>query len=422
MTDMLGASGREDAGVARLRDIRIANYRVLRDVEFRELTPLTVVFGPNGSGKSTLLDALLLVHDAFTMNLASAVALRGGIGDLRSRGSEGPVVVQFAFDDGQDELTYRIDIEEAVERDNGDGGDVVVRREVVTVRSAGAERPRTLLDVSRGIGFVVNDTDGLAESSQQERLQLDSPDLLAADVLGQLGHRPVARVRRFVNSWRHTVVGMPRQEPAARVVPRLRGQPTPWMDPSGRLAADFLASLQDDDPEAAADIVRVARRWIPQLDDISAERGNDGHYSLWLRDRAFEQPIPEAFMSDGTRRLVALLLQLRAGHGPLLLLAEEPELLLHPKLHGPVAEELGQVARRGGVIATTHSPYFADALRPEELWLIHRGADGYAQLRRAAEDPRVTAMVEAGGLLGDLWMEGWFGAGDPVRRAEEPRP
>lgn len=255
-----------------------------------------------------------------------------------------------------------------------------------------------------------------------ESVRLDSPDILAADVFGRLGRQPLARVRRFVSSWRHTVVGLPREEPMSRAVPRLSGRPTPWMDPSGRLAADFLASLQEDDPEGAAEIVRLARAWVPQLDDIRAERGEDGHYALTLRDAAFDEPIPEQFISDGTRRLMALLLQLRAGSGPLLLLAEEPELLLHPKLHQLVAEELGQVARRGGVITTTHSPYFADALRPEELWLIHRGTDGYAQVQRASETPRVMTMVDAGGLLGDLWMEGWFGAGDPVRWGREGNP
>ncbi|MGH3719338.1 MAG: AAA family ATPase [Pseudonocardiaceae bacterium] len=41
---------------ATIQRLRIQNYRVLRDVEFRDLTPLTVLLGPNGSGKSTVFD------------------------------------------------------------------------------------------------------------------------------------------------------------------------------------------------------------------------------------------------------------------------------------------------------------------------------------------------------------------------------
>ncbi|MBU6119403.1 AAA family ATPase [Hymenobacter siberiensis] len=50
--------------VPRLTYLRIKNYRTLRDVEFRDLTPLTVLIGPNGSGKSTVLDALDFLAEA----------------------------------------------------------------------------------------------------------------------------------------------------------------------------------------------------------------------------------------------------------------------------------------------------------------------------------------------------------------------
>lgn len=45
--------------VPRLTYLRIKNYRALRDVEFRDLTPLTVFIGPNGSGNST---GLAFIH------------------------------------------------------------------------------------------------------------------------------------------------------------------------------------------------------------------------------------------------------------------------------------------------------------------------------------------------------------------------
>jgi ABC-type Mn2+/Zn2+ transport system ATPase subunit len=37
-----------------IQRLTIRNYRLLRDVTFDGLTPLTVLFGPNGSGKSTV--------------------------------------------------------------------------------------------------------------------------------------------------------------------------------------------------------------------------------------------------------------------------------------------------------------------------------------------------------------------------------
>lgn len=44
------------AGPSRIRDLRVKNFRVLRDVQFKDLSPMTVLLGPNGSGKSTVFD------------------------------------------------------------------------------------------------------------------------------------------------------------------------------------------------------------------------------------------------------------------------------------------------------------------------------------------------------------------------------
>ncbi|WP_083325927.1 AAA family ATPase [Hymenobacter coccineus] len=75
--------------VPRLTYLRIKNYRALRDVEFRDLTPLSVFIGPNGSGKSTVLDALAFLEEAVNGNLTQAWEKRNRFAGMRTRGSEG---------------------------------------------------------------------------------------------------------------------------------------------------------------------------------------------------------------------------------------------------------------------------------------------------------------------------------------------
>ncbi|WP_216678926.1 AAA family ATPase [Hymenobacter siberiensis] len=77
--------------VPRLTYLRIKNYRALRDVEFRDLTPLTVLIGPNGSGKSTVLDALDFLAEAVEGNLKDACDKRNRFAGMRTRGSEGSI-------------------------------------------------------------------------------------------------------------------------------------------------------------------------------------------------------------------------------------------------------------------------------------------------------------------------------------------
>lgn len=72
--------------VPRLTYLRVKNYRALRDVEFRDLTPLTVLIGPNGSGKSTVLDALDFLAEAVRGNLQGAWEKRNRFAGMRTRG------------------------------------------------------------------------------------------------------------------------------------------------------------------------------------------------------------------------------------------------------------------------------------------------------------------------------------------------
>ena len=86
---------------------------------------------------------------------------------------------------------------------------------------------------------------------------------------------------------------------------------------------------------------------------------------------------------------------------------EEPEDGLYHKLLEVLAEELRRHAtgRRDApqVFVTTHQPYFVDALKPEETWVLEKQADGFPTIARASGDETVRAMVEEGLPLGGLW-------------------
>ena len=99
---------------------------------------------------------------------------------------------------------------------------------------------------------------------------------------------------------------------------------------------------------------------------------------------------------------------------------EEPENYLHPRLLHGLAEECRRSAERTQLLVTTHSPFFVDALRPEEVRVLWRDDHGYTRTQRVADQPGLKEFVSAGGQLGDLWMEGYFGVGDPLTKSGSP--
>ena len=63
--------------LARIEYLRVQNFRALRDVEFKDLKPLTVLLGPNGSGKSSVFDVFSFLAECFDWGLRRAWDSRG---------------------------------------------------------------------------------------------------------------------------------------------------------------------------------------------------------------------------------------------------------------------------------------------------------------------------------------------------------
>ena len=158
-------------------------------------------------------------------------------------------------------------------------------------------------------------------------------------------------------------------------------------------------------------LTRIADK-IPGIHRIDTERTPDGRLLLRFNDRGFEDPFYARQMSDGTLKLFAYLLLLEDPDPPPFLCIEEPENGLYHKLLETLVQEFR--ARATGqepgsqVFVTTHQPYLVDALDPEEVWILEKGEDGFACIRRASDDPTIVNMVAEGLPLGGLWYSDYL--------------
>ena len=97
-----------------------------------------------------------------------------------------------------------------------------------------------------------------------------------------------------------------------------------------------------------------------------------------------------------------------------------PENFLHPRLLHELAEECRAASERTQLLITTHSPFFLNALHPSEVWVLWRDEQGFTHASRVSDLRGVNEFIEEGALLGHLWMEGYFGLGDPLSRHGVP--
>ena len=160
-------------------------------------------------------------------------------------------------------------------------------------------------------------------------------------------------------------------------------------------------------PDRFERILRTIEKKIPGIHSIQHERSPDGRLLLRFNEKGYQDPFYQQSMSDGTLKMFAYLLLLEDPEPPSFIGIEEPENGLYHKLLEELAREFVRYAEQSQgktqILLTTHSPYFVDALKPEQVWLMEKDDLGQTKITRTADLPIISAMVEEGIPLGSLW-------------------
>jgi predicted ATPase len=406
--------------VALIEGFRVQNYRSLRDValgrlsgnpEADVLTPLTVVIGKNGSGKSTLFDAFGFLADALTFGVEAACdrEQRGGFERLRSRGVQEPLRFEVYYREAQNQrpITYEL----AIALDPS--GRPFVASEVLLQRRQAQRygRPFPFLRLLDGVGAVwageeAVDIEG-EESNERKLVALTDTRQLGIATLGTLRDHPrITRFRDFMKGWYLSYF----TPDAARGLP-VAG-PQRHLNVHGDNLGNVVQFMQREHKERFESILKRIADRIPGVNSIDTHVTEDKRVLLRFNDAGFNDPFFAQQMSDGTLKVFAYLLLLEDPDPPPFICIEEPENGLYHKLLETLAREFRAHAtgRRNApqIFVTTHQPYFVDALSPEEVWILEKGADGFSTIRRVSELEIVKNLVTEGLPLGGLWYSDYL--------------
>ena len=399
------------ASPARIEYLKVQNFRALKHVEVKNLTPMTVLLGPNGSGKSTVFDVFAFLAECFEFGLRRAWDGRGRAKELKTRETTGSVLIEIKYRERPNTplITYHLSVDE-------EGGAPIVKREWLRWKRRRYGAPFHFLDYSSGQGKVVSGEHPDA-NDQRVSIPLNSPDLLAVNTFGQLQEHPrVAALRDFIMGWyvSYLSTGNIRGQPEAGPHERLTK--------TGDNLANVIQFLREQHPDRLDRIFDVLRKRVPCIERVLTETMADGRLLLQIKDAPFDDPMLARFASDGTLKLLAYLVPLHDPTPPPFIGIEEPENYLHPKLLPELAEECRAACERTQLLITTHSPYFINDLRAKEVRVLWRNEEGYTQTNRVADLMGINEFMDNGAQLGYLWMEGQFSVGNPLVKQGGPTP
>ena len=316
----------------------VRNYKSLAEAAV-DLPMFCVLVGPNGVGKSNFIDALAFVKDSLSESMDLAFKKRGGQTAVRRRSGGHPthLGIQLVMTlPGQGRAMYAFEV--AAKK----SGRFEVSREKCEVEEL-FDQPYSF-EIQDGV--FKKEIPGISPRIAPDRLAL----FAASSV------EPYRRVYDFLTSIE-----------TYSIVPDLMRNPQP---------PDAGRSLRRDGSNAAAVLKRIKEERRESYDRICSllEKTVEGlaavdYRSIGGRDTLeFRQDVgqknawrfPATNVSDGTLRMLGLLLAVYQVDRPGLVAIEEPEATVHPGAAEIITQVLVDAARDCQVVLTTHSADLLD--------------------------------------------------------------
>ena len=166
---------------------------------------------------------------------------------------------------------------------------------------------------------------------------------------------------------------------------------------------------------------------MPEILAVNFYDEDVGKRAIQVEQTGLPEPRPLSEVSDGTRLVLAILTLVNQETPPPVLLLEDIDRSLHPRLYEQLVAFLRTLAAEGRtqILATTHDPYLIDEFRdtPEAVVIVDKkeGASTLSNL-----DEHLARLGESDDddekPLGELWFSGLVGGVPKMKLPEILKP
>jgi predicted ATPase len=308
---------------------------------------------------------------------------------MRSKRSQSfKIILKWINDKEDSSVDYSLEITEGPERTP------VIKSEVLTLSLQG--NPQGIITTTRKgeRRLLASDGTELTPFTFRDRLVLGTAySREGTDPIGS----HLAALREF---WSRAVFLRLSPNEMSKPASSSRASYEPILDESGRGLPALLRGMK---PRQLLEVINAISRVLPDFNAVEVSGPNlpqgDIYYSLGetmpspgARGRK-ERFLPAWMLSEGTRRITAILTLLRNEPVPSFLCIEEIENGLDPWTVVEIIKELRSASDRGTQIAvTTHSPWLLDHVKYEDVIYVER-QEGETVYTRFADRSEVKAYM-----------------------------
>jgi len=176
------------------------------------------------------------------------------------------------------------------------------------------------------------------------------------------------------------------------------------LEEDGSNVALVLRNLLQDE-EKHRKFLNLARALLPFVEDLDVDRFAGESLLVKMQESYAEDAyLPASLLSDGTIKVVALLIALYFDDRPIVAF-EEPATSLHPKLISQLMQMMHEVSEDKQIFLTTHNTELLRHVDLDNVYLVSRDEDGFSQITKPSDSEVVGHFLENELGIEDLFVD-----------------
>jgi len=393
-----------------IKSVKFVNFKSLSP-QTVELGPLNVLIGANASGKSNFVDAFRFIRDCVWHGASAAVAKRRGWKNVVSARPSQPPRIRLGLlmrpegiphlrRQGEEytasEASYSLEIgcTGAEPRVWDETFRTLYTRDAKTLEDGFVRRRGSLKGLGDAAPARAGFLRGVLKGFARDRsyLPMGFPAFSSYSIAQSLGR------------WRFYEL-----DPNAARSPSTEEAPDVLSEDGANLAR-VLKALQRADRETSVRVRKLMNILVPGFSSWGTRRRADGTVVFTVKEDGIARPFLPSSISDGTIRLLCMLLGVLHTHATAPLMSiDEPERCLHPQLFKTLVELIREASHKTQMLVTTHSAELVRWLQPSEVLLVDK-KDNQTVIVRAKDVEHIEEFLKEF-RLDELWLQGYLKGG-----------
>ena len=151
---------------------------------------------------------------------------------------------------------------------------------------------------------------------------------------------------------------------------------------------------------------KIVKIILPFIDDIKIENNINKSVFFKVKESYSKKEFPSYMLSDGTVNILAIIIALYFQDDNEIIILEEPEKNIHPKMLSVLVSILSDVSDKKQIFVTTHNPFIIKEAKLEDIILVSRTDNGISEISKPCEDSKIKSFLENDLGIEDLFVDG----------------